>query len=186
VPAPSQPADPYGPPGASAVGNAAAPAPRTGGGSSLQLGVLLGGAAPFNRRRDQVAPLAGASASVGLGFRQLGVWLDLESFGNRDASHGTLLLSGGVTGQVASHLWIGGRLGLGATLVNFKDPAFRDVAGTTARFEALIEYRLGESWVVWLRPLAIDILSAADLGGPIATWQARIGVAYRFAFGRPR
>jgi hypothetical protein len=151
---------------------------------AIHVGVLIGGAAPFNRRRDQVGALAGASLSVGLAIRQLGLWLDVDSFGNRDASHGTVLLSAGVAGQVASRLWVGGRIGLGATLVNFDDPAFRDVAGTTARFEAMVDYRLGESWAVWLRPLALDVLSAADLGGPIATWQARLGVAYHFAVGR--
>jgi hypothetical protein len=80
---------------------------------------------------------------------------------------------------------IGGRVGVGATLVNFNDPAFRDVVGTTGRFEAMVDVRLGDSWVLWLRPLAIDVLSAADLGGPIASWQARLGLAYRVSFGRP-
>jgi hypothetical protein len=130
-----------------------------------------------------VPPLAGASLSIGFSVRQLGVWLDLDSLGNRDASHGTLLVSGSASFPVSSRLSIGGRLGLGATLVNFDDPAFRDVVGTTARFEAVLDVRLADAWTLWLRPLAIDVLSAADLGGPIATLQVRIGVAYRFAIG---
>jgi hypothetical protein len=157
---------------------------REQAGSTVHVGALIGAAAPFNRRRDQVATLGGGSISIGLGFGQLGMWLDLDSFGNRDASHGTILLSGGLAVPVSSHLSIGGRFGLGATLVNFDDPAFRDVVGTTGRFEAMVDYRLGESWVLWLRPLALDVLSAADLGGPIASWQARLGVAYQFTFGR--
>jgi hypothetical protein len=152
--------------------------------ASLEVGALVGAAAAFNRRRDQVAPLAGGSISIGFGFRQLGVWLDVDSLGNRDASHGTVLASVGAMAKLGERVAIGGRIGAGATLVNFVDPAFRDVAGATGRFEALVDCRLGASWVLWVRPLAIDIVSAADLGGPIATWQARIGLAYRFGFGR--
>lgn len=161
------------------------PASATASGAlAIQIGALAGVAAPFNRRRDQVATLGGASLSVGVG-RQLGVWLDLDSFGNRDASHGTVLVSGSVVVQVGRQLWIGARLGLGATLVNFDDPAFRDVVGSTARFETLIDLRFG-SWALWFRPLAVDVLTAADLGGPIATWQTRIGVAYRIPIGGRR
>jgi hypothetical protein len=122
--------------------------------------------------------LAGPSLSLGLGVRGLAVWLDLDSFGNTDASHGTLLVSGSAMAPVTSRLQIGGRIGLGATLVNFDEPAFRDVAGATLRVEALTEYRLSESWAVWLRPLSFDMLSAAALGGPIVTWQTRIGIGW--------
>jgi prolipoprotein diacylglyceryltransferase len=152
--------------------------------STLSIGALVGGASAFNRRPDQVAPLAGASASIGFGYRQFGVWVDVDSFANRDARHGTLLVSGGASFPVSRHLAIGGRIGVGATLVNFDDAAFRDVVGTSGRFEAVVDVRLGESWILWVRPLALDVLSAADLGGPIASWQARLGLAYRFAFGR--
>jgi prolipoprotein diacylglyceryltransferase len=176
-------APPAAPPGQSSFGAAPAGA-ESAGGASLSIGALVGAAAPFNRRRDQVATLAGGSASIGFGYRALGAWLDLDSFANRDARHGTLLVSGGAVFRVARHLEIGGRVGVGATLVNFDDPAFRDVVGTTGRFEAMVDVRLGESWLLWIRPLALDVLSAADLGGPIATWQARLGLAYQFQFGR--
>ena len=186
---PSGPADPYAPTSAPPPpGPYAQPQPpptgAPGGRASIHIGALAGIAAPFNRRRDQVATLGGGSLSLGFGLGRLGLWLDLDSFGNRDASHGTILLSGGAMARIADRLWIGGRFGLGATLVNFDDPAFRDVVGSAVRFEALVDYRLGDAWAVWLRPLSFDVLSAADLGGPIATWQARIGVAYHFALGR--
>jgi prolipoprotein diacylglyceryltransferase len=158
----------------------------TSHGPMLHAGILLGVATPLNRRPEQVATLGGPSFSLGLALARFGVWLDLESFGNSDASHGTVLVSGGLVTPVASRLHVGGRIGLGATLVNFDEPAFRDVAGTTVRFEALVDYRLGESWALWLRPLTIDTLTAADLGGPITTWQMRIGLGYRFAVGRKR
>ena len=175
---------PAPPPGPGVVAATPPAGAERSGGSTLSIGALIGGAAPFNRRRDQVAPLTGVSASIGFGYRQLGAWLDVDSFANRDARHGTMLVSGGATFPVTSHVAIGGRVGVGATLVNFIDPAFRDVVGTTGRFEAVVDVRLGDSWVLWLRPLAVDVLSAADLGGPIASWQARLGLAYRFALGR--
>jgi phosphatidylglycerol:prolipoprotein diacylglycerol transferase len=178
-PQPGYPQPGYPQPAGGAVAGTAA-ADR----ASLEIGALVGAAAAFNRRRDQVPPLAGGSISIGFRFRQLGVWMDIDSLANRDASHGTVLASVGAMVPVGGRVAIGGRVGAGATLVNFVDPAFRDVAGATGRFEALIDCRLGESWVLWVRPLAIDVLSAADLGGPIATWQARIGLAYRFGFGR--
>ncbi len=149
----------------------------------IHAGALVGVAAAFNRRRDQVPTLAGVALSIGLARHQLSLWLDLESLGNRDASHGTLLLSGAMIVPITARLSIGGRFGLGATLVNFADPVFRDVIGVSTRFEGMLDVRLGEAWTLWLRPLAIDVLSAADLGGPIATWQARRGVAYRVPAG---
>ena len=184
--APSGPPAPPAPRGKASV-SAGPPAPGSAGGASISAGALVGAAAAFNRRRDQIGSLTGASISIGFAVgatsRQLGVWVDLDSFANRDATHGTALLSAGALFEIGSHLWIGGRVGIGATLVNFHDPAFRDVAGITGRAEALVDYHLGESWVLSLRPLALDVLSAADLGGPIATWQARIGLAYHFGVG---
>jgi hypothetical protein len=112
-----------------------------------------------------------------------GIWLDFDSLGNQDASHGTFLLSGSLAGEVGGNVTLGGRVGLGATLVNFDDPAFRDVSGTTFRVEATVDYAIGDSWALWARPLSLDILTAQELGGPITTWQMRIGVAYRFGGG---
>jgi hypothetical protein len=174
---PAQPT-PYDTPGP-----AAQPSAESVGAAVIHIGALLGLATPINRRPDQVAMLGGPSLSIGLALRRATLWLDLDSFANTDASHGTALLSGSMMTEVANHLQSGGRIGFGATLVNFKDPAFRDVAGTTVRIDALAEYALGRSWAVWLRPLSFDLLSAAALGGPITTWQTRIGVGYRFPVG---
>ena len=69
--------------------------------------------------------------------------------------------------------------GIGTTLVNFDEPAFRDVMGATMRVEAIVDYQFGDTWLFWVRPLSFDLLTAADLGGPIATWQMRIGLAYK-------
>ncbi|HMG23873.1 MAG TPA: hypothetical protein VK607_21210, partial [Kofleriaceae bacterium] len=74
--------------------------------------------------------------------------------------------------------------GAGMTLVNFADPAFRDVRGAAFRFEAIAEYAFVRHWALWVRPLAIDVLAASELGGPITTYQFRIGVAYRFGSRR--
>jgi hypothetical protein len=152
---------------------------------SFQAGLLVGLAAPLNRRRDQVAMLGGPSLSLGLALRSFTIGLDLDSLGNTDASHGTVLVSAGVIGPVTPRLYVGGRAGLGATLVNFDDRVFRDVAGASVRFEVIAEYDVTDSWAVWLRPLSFDILTAEALGGSILTWQIRIGAGYRFG-GRHR
>ena len=111
-------------------------------------------------------------------FPTAGLWLDFDSYGNSDASHGTLLVSGSLATETATGLSIGGRVGFGGTLVNFNDPVFRDVSGTDFRFEATVEYAIGSSFVVWARPLSFDVLTASSLGGPIMTWQFRAGIAF--------
>jgi prolipoprotein diacylglyceryltransferase len=145
------------------------------------VGVLGGGAIPLNRHNGQVPPLAGYTLSLGIVFPVAGVWLDFDSYGNSDASHGTLLASGSFTKEAGGGVVLGGRAGVGATLVNFKDPVFRDATGTDFRVEATAEYPLGTSFVLWARPLSFDVLTATSLGGPIMTWQVRFGIAYQTA-----
>jgi phosphatidylglycerol:prolipoprotein diacylglycerol transferase len=179
------PPPPPPPPATVQAGPAAAmpEAPVRASTTFVHLGALLGTAVPINRRSDQVATLAGGTLSGGVTFGMFGAWLDLQSFANRDASHGTILVSGSVMVPVASNVQIGGRFGIGATLVNFKDPVFRDASGSTLRFEGVIEYGLSPAWSLWARPLSFDILSATALGGPIVTWQLQVGAAYRFSIG---
>ena len=66
------------------------------------------------------------------------------------------------------------------THVNFMDPTFADVTASTFRIDAVAEYVMTHNWVLWIRPLTIDVVSAPELGGPITTLQFRRGVAYRF------
>jgi len=149
---------------------------------AFSTGLLAGVATPLNRRADQVPTLAGASLSVGYIPGRFGVWLDLDRYANNDAAHTTLIASCSFLPRVTRQLTIGVRSGIGLTEVNFKDPAFRDVAGKTVRLEAVAEYAFKRHWVLWVRPLAIDMLVASELGGPITTYQFRIGAAYRFGF----
>ena len=148
------------------------------GNARFAVGLLGGGSIPLNRRSDQVPALAGYTLSAGLVYPSVGVWLDFDSYGNKDASHGTLLVSGSWTNEVAENLMIGGRVGFGGTLVNFKDPVFRDASGTDFRAEAVVEYRIGESFAIWARPLSLDVMTSGALGGPIMTWQVRAGIAF--------
>jgi hypothetical protein len=143
-------------------------------------GLLLGVATPLNRRANQVATLGGSSLSVGFQPGVFGVWLDFDALASAEASHDTVLATVGFTLRPTARLTIGARSGIGLTLVNFKDPAFRDVGGQTFRLEAIAEYALLRHWALWVRPLAIDLLTASELGGPITTYQFRLGVAYRF------
>ena len=160
------------------------PAPGLAERPLLSTGVLVGVATPLNRRAHQVPTLAGPSISLGYLPGRFGAWLDLDSYASTEATHGTLLISGSFTQRLTRALAVGGRFGLGVTEVNFKAPAFRDVGGTTIRFEAIVEYALARHWALWIRPLSIDVLSASELGGPIATYQFRLGVAYRFGSRR--
>ncbi len=152
----------------------------------LQVGALVGFATPLNRRPDQVSALGGPSISIGYALDKLMLWVDVDSYGNADATHGTLLASAGMMSMAGDKLRIGGRAGIGVTLVNFDEPAFRDIAGTTLRFEGIAEYTLGARWLLSIRPLTLDILTAGDLGGPITTYQMRIGAAYRFGGNVPK
>lgn len=160
---------------------APAPAATATARPRFELGALFGYATVLNRRQGQIPPLAGPSLSAGVALpRGAAVWLDLDSLGNDDASHGTILLSAGLLGAVRPGLTLGARVGAGTTLVNFDEPAFRDVSGATLRAEALVVYDLGERWFIAVRPLTFDLLSADNLGGAIVTWQLRAGLAYRF------
>jgi phosphatidylglycerol:prolipoprotein diacylglycerol transferase len=143
-------------------------------------GVLAGIATPLNRRSNQVPTLAGLSASIGWMPGRFGVWVDLDRFSNSDATHTTMLAAFSYTFRPNRQLMLGVRTGLGLTLVNFQDPAFRDVAGKTVRLEAIAEYAFTRHFALWVRPLSIDMLQASELGGPITTYQVRVGFAYRF------
>jgi hypothetical protein len=157
---------------------------RPRGSDHLAVGVLFGVAVPINRRPEQVATLGGPSLSIGYSFGRAGVWLDFDSLGNADASHGTVLLSGSFVAPAARNLRVGARAGIGTTLVNFDEPAFRDVMGPTMRAEAIVDLQVADAWLLWVRPLSFDFLTASDLGGPITTWQMRVGLAYKFGGGK--
>jgi phosphatidylglycerol:prolipoprotein diacylglycerol transferase len=156
------------------------PMPNLGERPKYEAGILLGTASAINRRANQVPTLAGATLSFGYLPGYLGAWIDLDSFANSEASHTTLLISGSATYRFSRAFAIGGRLGIGPTRVDFKDPAFHDVLGTSLRVEAIAEYAFTRNWALWVRPLTIDMLSSAELGGPVTTYQFRAGVTFRF------
>jgi prolipoprotein diacylglyceryltransferase len=144
------------------------------------VGMLIGGATALNRSGEQVPDLSGATLSLGYIPGRFGLWLDLDRFANNDASHDTAVASVSFIPRVTPHLWIGARAGIGVTRVNFMNPTFSDVTASTFRIDAVAEYVMNHNWVLWIRPLTIDVASAAELGGPITTLQFRLGVAYRF------
>ncbi|HSS03484.1 MAG TPA: prolipoprotein diacylglyceryl transferase family protein [Kofleriaceae bacterium] len=149
-------------------------------------GVLFGLASPLNRREHQVATLSGGSLSIGYLPGRFGLWIDIDSLSNGEASHDTFLAAGSVSHRPTRRLMLGLRAGIGVSRVDFKDPAFRDVGAMTYRFEAIAEYAYLRHWAVWVRPLTIDVLSAPALGGAITTYQLRVGFAYRFGSRRNR
>jgi hypothetical protein len=147
-------------------------------------GVMLGIATPLNRRADQVASLDGASLSIGYLPGRFGFWLDLDALSNAEASHVTLLGAVSYARRPIRRLMLGVRAGIGRTFVDFRDAAFGDVGGMTYRLDAIVEYAVQRHWALWVRPLTIDVVDASELGGSITTYQARIGIAYRFGSRR--
>ena len=162
----------------------AQPAPDPTERPLLSTGVMLGTASSINRRANEVPTLAGVSASIGYLPGRFGVWFDVDVLFNAEAAHVSFLPSFSFTQRPTRNLMLGARAGIGLTVVNFKDPAFHDVVGADYRLEAIVEYAFQRHWALWLRPLSIDMVSASELGGPITTYQFRLGVAYRFGSRR--
>jgi prolipoprotein diacylglyceryl transferase len=157
-----------------------APAPLLNERPLFSTGVLFGIASPINRRAGQIPTMAGPTLSIGWMPGRWGVWADFDSYSSSEAKHSTLIASASYSRRPRRNVMFGVRTGIGVTLVNFKDPAFGDVAAKTVRLEAIAEYAFMRHWALWVRPLAIDMVSASELGGPITTFQFRVGVAYRF------
>jgi phosphatidylglycerol:prolipoprotein diacylglycerol transferase len=159
----------------------AAPAPRVRAG----VGALLGTAVPINRRSGQIPQLSGGSltASVSLG-PGLDVGVDLDSLANDLATHVSLGVFAGSLRPIRSNLRAGVRGGIGGTLVGFAEPSFRDVLALNLRVEAQAEWLISDRWRILVRPVSLDFLGSSDLGGPILTYQFRVGVAFHFGIGR--
>lgn len=197
APSDPQPSDPPPPPDAQAVVDASDPPPVLQSAPVdlpppppfaavrplrpiFALGLLFAGATALNRPGEQVPDLAGATLSFGFIPGRFGFWLDVDRLTNNDASHDTAIASVSFIPRVTPHLWIGARAGIGITRVSFTDSMFADVTGTNFRIDAVAEYVMNHNWVLWIRPLTIDVVAAANLGGPITTMQFRAGIAYRF------
>ena len=144
------------------------------------VGLLLGGATALNRPGEQVPDLTGASLSLGYIPGRFGLWLDLDRFANADAAHDTAIASVSFAPRITPHLWLGARAGIGITRVSFMSPAFAEVVASDVRIDAVAEYVMNHNWVLWIRPLTVDVATAHDLGGAITTLQFRAGVAFRF------
>ena len=140
------------------------------------VGMLLGGATALNRTGERVPDLTGATLSFGFIPGRFGFWMDLDKLTNSEASHDSAIASVSFIPRFTPHLWIGARAGLG---VNFMNPVFGDVTASTFRIDAVAEYVMAHNWVLWIRPLTIDVVSSQELGS-ITTCQFRLGVAYRF------
>jgi len=143
-------------------------------------GAMFTVATSLNRRERQVASLSGASLSIGYLPGRFGFWLDLDGLANAEARHTTALAAVSFTQRPTRNLMYGVRAGIGITMVDFKDPAFRGASGGSYRFDVITEYAFKRHWALWLRPLTIDTVSISELGGPITTYQFRFGFAYRF------
>ncbi len=162
-----------------APGTASAPgtAPDTVGWSAAG---FLGAAAALNRRNDQVPQLTGFSLSGTLDIGGgLGVGIDVDGMANDVAAHRSFLFAGELRRAVGSRLGAGLRIGMGLTNVNFSDPAFRDVVSFDVRAGPTAQLAINRHWTVALWPMTFDFIGSAALGGPITTYQLRLGIVYR-------
>lgn len=151
-------------------------------GRGFSLGGFLAAASPINRRDEQVPALAGGSITIGMSIGVAALELDLMSVANSVAVHQSASLALAMRRAVNDRFSMGGRVGIGGSLVNFDDPAFADVGSPHMRIGAEVEAKLSEHWALTLRPLELDLMGARALGGPLWTYQVQLGVSYRGAF----
>lgn len=169
-----QPAQPYPEP---AILPAAPPPASTG--AAYEVALMLGTAATLNRRDEQIPALGGISLSGTLDLGGgAGIGMDVDSLSSSVATHGSVLLAASFR-RGFGKLAVGGRGGLGLTQINFRDAAFRDVITVGLRAGATVELELAERWVLEVWPMTYDWIGEAHVGGPIITYQFRVGVAYR-------
>lgn len=177
TPAPSAaevPANPYPEPVAA---KQLPPPEKTGGG--FEVALMLGTAAAVNRRDEQIPALGGLSLAGTLDLGGgAGIGLDVDTMSSSVATHGSVLLAASMR-RGFGKLAVGARGGLGLTQINFRDPAFRDVITADLRAGATIELELAEKWVLEVWPMTFDWIGDAQVGGPIVTYQFRVGLAYR-------
>lgn len=172
---PSGPVDPY------ATAPAPAPAP-TGEQRQLdwELSVMAGASSPFNRRSEQVPALAGGAFRGTLFLPQgFGLGIDVDSMASSVAGHRSLLLSGETRLPIRKDMSFGLRVGLGGTVIDFDEPTFQDVLALGFRVQGIYMWWISERWALVGSPLAIDVISHSEVGGVIASYQARIGVMLR-------
>jgi hypothetical protein len=140
---------------------------------------MFGTAATINRRDEQIPALGGVTVAGTLDLGGGGgIGLDVDSLSSSVATHGSLMLSGTFRRGFGKFA-VGGRGGIGLTQVNFRDPAFRDVITTGLRAGAVTELQLSDRWVLEMWPMTFDWIGDPQVGGPIVTYQFRIGIAYR-------
>lgn len=157
-----------------------APAPHR----HASVGVLLGTAVPINRRSGQIPQLSGGSLSASMSLGPaLDVGVDLDSLANDLATHVSFGVFAGSLRPIRRNLRVGVRGGIGGTLVGFAEPSFRDVLALNVRVDAQAEWLISDRWRVLVRPVSLDYLGSSDLGGPILTYQFRVGVAFHFDIG---
>jgi prolipoprotein diacylglyceryltransferase len=167
-----------------AVCGGAAPAHADSDGR-LDVGLMVGTSAAINRRDEQVPQLGGGAVTLSYGLTpKIAIGLDADGMVNSVAVHRSFALAAALRSPVSRRLELGARVGLVATHVDFQDEAFDDAVATGARVGFTAEFALGRRWAILAWPVSVDILGHRDLGGPIISWQFRVGVAFRSSPGR--
>ena len=180
--APGQPL-PDGKPRPVPITAAESPAPAAGDDADRfgpEVSGFVAGGAPLNRRAGQVPALGGVSLTATMpiaGSLRLGA--DLDSLANSVATHASLIAVSAIRFPAGDKLAISARGGFGVTVINFSDPSFTDQVSAGARAGIGLHYDLSPRWAATVRPADFDVTGAPGTGGPIFTWQLRVGITYR-------
>jgi prolipoprotein diacylglyceryltransferase len=146
-------------------------------------GFALAATSAMNRSSGQVPTLYGAVVTFLIrAGNGLLVGADAEATTSNVAIHRSLL------GVIAHRSMLGRqwmldiRAAIGGTQIDFIDPSFVNVLTLDFRIGGGFAYIISPSVVLLIQPLVIDFVSSRDLGGPLVSWQGRMGVA--FSWGR--
>jgi hypothetical protein len=151
---------------------------------SFEADLTLTSAMAINRRADQVPLLGGVSIGGAVVIApRLAFGLELDSLGNSVATHTAGLLTVSVRWPVTPAITMAGKLGVGLTEVDFREPAFGDELASGFRAGLDVDVMLTDRIALVVRPITFDLTSSPDLGGPIVTYQFRVGVGYRIRPG---
>ncbi len=175
VPAPSPvPAPP------ATVAPAPAPTPAASAGRRWDFQAAIGASSSINRREEQIPALTGGTLSATLFVQPtLGVGVDIDSMVSGVAAHRAFLFGAHLETPLRPEVTLSVRGGIGFTLVDFDDPAFRDVLTGGMRVQASGSWWLNPRWALFASPLALDVITHTDIGGAIVSYQFRLGLTYR-------
>jgi len=146
-----------------------------------QGGVLIGTTNPFNRKPEQVPQLVGGSFVFGFDAHDaFTLGAEIEAMSNSVATHTSGIIEAIWRLPLSSSLDVGVRGGIGYVAINFHDRSFDTLKGLDLRVMGTLDLHLGPAWTLSLWPVAFESVQVANAGGPIVSYQFRLGLSYTF------